>query len=261
MFYFDSATRTIEAQHDRIFFVRLTLEEALFFSIFKSRLLFFCVWLIGLRQLQAEQFRRDAVLYLPNPEQLFFCLYEDQEPQALSDQLILFRIVFTATGVATFFPHVLEGYTDSETTRYRFHGCLRRRYESSDGTLLYSISEVSWQCVQKKHYAVLAFFLLLLTYDWKHIVPFVQAVMCLVLFAFCWIYWIGFGQSLFRNHLSSAPFVSSSQAALFCLVVNIWRPRPLLYTQLGLFWFEFSMWHWQETRQGFDVDVYVRLWK
>ena len=40
---FDSATRTIAAQHGRIFFVRLTLEEALFFSIFKSRLLFFCV--------------------------------------------------------------------------------------------------------------------------------------------------------------------------------------------------------------------------
>ena len=31
MFYFDSATRTIEAQHDRIFFVGLTLAEALFF--------------------------------------------------------------------------------------------------------------------------------------------------------------------------------------------------------------------------------------
>jgi len=142
MFYFDSATRTIEAKRDRIFFVRLTLEEALFFYIIESRLLFFCL-IVWLRQLQAEQFRRDAVLYLPNPEQLFFCLYEDQEPQALSDQLILFRIVFTATGVATLFPHVLEGYSDSETTRYRFHGCLRRRYESSDGTLLYSMSEVS----------------------------------------------------------------------------------------------------------------------
>jgi hypothetical protein len=35
---------------------------------------------------------------------------------------------------------------------------LRKRYESSDGTLLYSISEVTWQCVSKKHYAVLAFF-------------------------------------------------------------------------------------------------------
>ena len=33
MFYFDSATRTIEAQHDRIFFVGLTLEEALFFFL------------------------------------------------------------------------------------------------------------------------------------------------------------------------------------------------------------------------------------
>ena len=240
----------------------LRLKRLCFFSILKSRLLFFCVWLIGHRQLQAEQFRRAAVLYLPNPEQLFFCLYEDQEPQALSDQLILFRIVFTATGVATFFPHVLEGYTDSETTRYRFHGCLHKRYESSDGTLLYSISEVSWQCVSKKHYAVLAFFLTA-TYIWlkTHRSRRVKAVMCLVLRAFCWIYWIGFGQSLFRNHLTSAPFVSSSQAALFCLVVNIWRPRPLLYTQLGLFWFEFSMWHWQETRQGFDVDVYVRLWQ
>ena len=110
----------------------------------------------------------------------------------------------------------------------------------------------------------LPFFLLLLTDDWKHIVPFVQAVMCLLLLAFCWIYWTRFGQSLFRIHLSSTHVgivSSSSQAALFCLVVNIWRPRLLLYTQLGLFWFEFSMWHWQETRQGFDVDVYVRLWK
>ena len=36
MFYFDSATRTIEAKRDRIFFVRLTVEEALFFFLFWS---------------------------------------------------------------------------------------------------------------------------------------------------------------------------------------------------------------------------------
>jgi hypothetical protein len=35
MLYFDSATRTIEAKHDRIFFVRLTVEEALFFFYFE----------------------------------------------------------------------------------------------------------------------------------------------------------------------------------------------------------------------------------
>ena len=99
--------------------------------------------IVWLRQLQAAEFRRGDVLDLLDPDQLFFYLYEDQERETLSEQLILFRIVFTATGVATLFPRVLEGYTDSETTRYRFHGCLRRRYESSDGTLLYSMSEVS----------------------------------------------------------------------------------------------------------------------
>ena len=56
MFYIDSATRTIEAQHDRIFFVRLTLEEALFFYIIKSRLLFFCVWLYGLDSCRLNSF-------------------------------------------------------------------------------------------------------------------------------------------------------------------------------------------------------------
>jgi hypothetical protein len=97
--------------------------------------------------LQAAKFRRDDVLDLLDPDQLFFFLYEDQERETLSDQLILFRIVFTAIGVATFWPHVLEGYTDSCTKRYRFHGRLRKTYESLDGTLLYSMSEVSSQCV------------------------------------------------------------------------------------------------------------------
>ena len=89
MFYFDSATRTIEAQRDRSFFVGLTLEEALFISIIKSRLLFFCL-IVWLRQLQAVKFRRDDVLDLLDPDQLFFFLYEDQERVTLSDQLILF---------------------------------------------------------------------------------------------------------------------------------------------------------------------------
>ena len=46
-------------------------------------------------------------------------------------------------GVATFSPHVLEGYTDFCTKKYRFHGCLHKTYESLDGTLLYSMSAVS----------------------------------------------------------------------------------------------------------------------
>ena len=96
--------------------------------------------IVWIRQLQAVKFRRDDVLDLLHPDQLFFFLYEDQEQETLSDQLILFRIVFTAIGVATFWPHVLEGYTDSCTKRYRFHGRL-------DGTLLYSVSEVSSQFV------------------------------------------------------------------------------------------------------------------
>ena len=103
--------------------------------------------IVWLRQLQAAKFRRDDVLDLLDPDQLFFFLYEDQERETLSDQLILFRIVFTAVGVATFWPHVLEGYTDSCTKRYRFHGCLHKTYESLDGALLYSMSEVSSQCV------------------------------------------------------------------------------------------------------------------
>ena len=103
--------------------------------------------IVWIRQLQAVKFRRDDVLDLPDPDQLFFFLYEDQEQETLSDQLILFRIVFTAIGVATFWPHVLEGYTDSCTKRYRFHGCLHKTYESLDGTLLYSVSEVSSQFV------------------------------------------------------------------------------------------------------------------
>ena len=108
--------------------------------------------IVWLRQLQAAEFRRGDVLDLLDPDQLFFCLYEDQERETLSEQLILFRIVFTAIGVATFWPRVLEGYTDSCTKRYRCHGRLRKTSECLDGTLLYSMSEVS------KHYAILASF-------------------------------------------------------------------------------------------------------
>ena len=100
-----------------------------------------------LRQLQAAKFRQDDGLDPLDPDQLFFFLYEDPERETLMDQLVPFRIVFTAIGVATFWPHVLEGYTDSCTKRYRFHGRLRKTYESLDGTLLYSMSEVSSQCV------------------------------------------------------------------------------------------------------------------
>ena len=103
--------------------------------------------IVWLRQLQAAKFRRDNVLDLLDPDQLFFFLYEDPERETLLDQLILIRIAFTAIGVATFWPHVLEGYTDSCTKRYRFHVRLRKTYESLDGTLLYSMSEVSSQCV------------------------------------------------------------------------------------------------------------------
>ena len=91
--------------------------------------------------------REDDVLELHDPDHLFFFLYEDQERDSLSEQFILFRIVFAAFGVATFWPHVLKGYTDSCTKRCRFHGRLYKTYESSDGTLLYSMSEVSSQCV------------------------------------------------------------------------------------------------------------------
>ena len=103
--------------------------------------------IVCLRQLQAAEFRRGDVLDLLDPDQLFFYLYEDQERETLSEQLILFRIVFTAIGVAPFWPHVLDGYTDSCTKRCRFHGRLRKTYESSDGILLCSTSEVSSQCV------------------------------------------------------------------------------------------------------------------
>jgi len=122
----------------------LRLSRLCFFLLLNHDSYFLC-FIAWLRQLQAAKFRRDDVLDLLDPDQLFFFLYEDQERETLSDQLILFRIVFTAIGVATFWPHALEGYIDSCTKRYRFHGCLRKTYESSDGTLLYSMSEVSSQ--------------------------------------------------------------------------------------------------------------------
>ena len=50
----------------------------------------------------------------------------------------LFRIVFAAIGT-TFFPHVLELQSDGRW--YRFYGRLYPIYHSSDGELLYRMSE------------------------------------------------------------------------------------------------------------------------
>ena len=90
---------------------------------------------------EAAVFRDSGVLKLEN--KTYFTLYGDLSPDAFPADLIPFRIVFTATGVATFWPDRLEAISPSYPKCYRFEGWLYKEYTSSDGVQLYSTSEVS----------------------------------------------------------------------------------------------------------------------
>ncbi len=90
---------------------------------------------------EAAVFRDHGVLELE--DRAHFTLYGDPSPDALPADLIPFRVVFTATGVATFWPDRLEAVSPSYPTCYRFEGWLYKEYTSSDGVRLYSTSEES----------------------------------------------------------------------------------------------------------------------
>ena len=65
--------------------------------------------------------------------------YWQEEGESVKD-LQIFKITFTAVGVATLFPSVLFVQPGTEQTRYRFNSRLCRSFKSSDDQLLYSIS-------------------------------------------------------------------------------------------------------------------------
>ena len=88
---------------------------------------------------EAAVFREHGVLKLEDKP--YFILYEDLSRDAFVADLIPFRIVFTAIGVATFWPDRLEEVSQSYPKCYRFQGWLYREYTSSDGVLLYSTLE------------------------------------------------------------------------------------------------------------------------
>ena len=74
-------------------------------------------------------------------DKAYFTLYGDLSLDAFPADLIPFRIVFTAAGVATFWPDRLEAISPSYPKCYRFEGWLYKEYTSSDGVRLYSTSE------------------------------------------------------------------------------------------------------------------------
>ena len=88
---------------------------------------------------EAAVFRESGVLKLEDKP--YFTLYEDLSQDAFVADLIPFRVVFTALGVATFWPDRLEAVSQSYPKCYRFQGWLYREYTSSDGVRLYSMSE------------------------------------------------------------------------------------------------------------------------
>ena len=88
---------------------------------------------------EASVFRHNGVLKLE--DKAYFTLYGDLSLDAFPADLIPFRIVFTAAGVATFWPDRLEAVSQSYPKCYRFQGWLYRYYTSSDGVRLYSTSE------------------------------------------------------------------------------------------------------------------------
>jgi len=88
---------------------------------------------------EAAVFRDHGVLKLEDKP--YYNLYEDLSPDTFVADLIPFRVVFTAIGVATFWPDRLEAVSQSYPKCYRFQGWLHREYTSSDGVRLHSTSE------------------------------------------------------------------------------------------------------------------------
>ena len=102
-------------------------------------------FLSSLTQSEAAVFREHGVLELEG--KAYFTLYEDVNRDAFVADMIPFRIVFTAIGVATFWPDRLEELSQSYPRCYRFQGWLYREYRSSDRVLFYSTSEELLQFV------------------------------------------------------------------------------------------------------------------
>ena len=90
---------------------------------------------------EASVFRHNGVLKLE--DKAYFTLYGDLSLDAFPADLSPFRSVFSATGVATFWPDRLEAISPSYPKCYRFEGWLYKEYTSSDGVQLYSTSEES----------------------------------------------------------------------------------------------------------------------
>ena len=88
---------------------------------------------------EAAVFRDHGVLKLE--DKTYFTLHGDLSPDAFLADLIPFRIVFTAAGVATLWPDRLEAVIPSYPKCYRFEGWLYKEYTRSDGVRLYSTSE------------------------------------------------------------------------------------------------------------------------
>ena len=104
MIYFESfGDRLIPAKLEHTFFVGLSKEQAVC-----CRLLYMlCGWflfLLSFLQIQSEAavFREHGVLKLE--DKVYFTLHEDVNRDAFVGGMIPFRVVFTAIGVATFWP-------------------------------------------------------------------------------------------------------------------------------------------------------------
>ena len=79
---------------------------------------------------QAAVFEAHAILEPADRDRPYLVLYELRQRALMPENLIF-----------TFRLDVLHGQSDAFTMMFRFHGCLQRKYKSSDGTLLYSSSE------------------------------------------------------------------------------------------------------------------------
>ena len=72
--------------------------------------------------------------------------YWQEEGESVKD-LKIYRVTFTAVGIATLFPSVLYVQPGTDQTRYRFNGRLCRLLKSRDDQLLYSISAEWYQVI------------------------------------------------------------------------------------------------------------------
>ena len=72
--------------------------------------------------------------------------YWQEEGESVKDVKI-YTVTFTAVGMCTLFPSVLNVQPGTDQTRYRFDGRLCRLFKSRDDQLLYSISAEWFQVI------------------------------------------------------------------------------------------------------------------